>query len=69
VILAAIVTIIQAVFGGGRITVQAGVTMLCVIALLMIPARFYNRYIGRFVPLRRVQADMLGAVTRPVSGE
>jgi branched-chain amino acid transport system permease protein len=68
-ILAVVVTIIQAVFVGGRITEQAATTMLCVIALLMLPARHYNRYIGRFAPSRRAQPEVLGAVTKPVSGE
>jgi branched-chain amino acid transport system permease protein len=68
-ILAVIVTVIQAVFVGGRITGQAAITMLCVIALLMIPARLYNSTIGRFAPSRRAQPEVLGAVTKPASGE
>jgi branched-chain amino acid transport system permease protein len=68
-ILALIVTVIQAVFIGGRITGQAAITMLCVIVLLMIPARLYNRYIGRFAPPRHAPSDMLGAVTESASGE
>jgi branched-chain amino acid transport system permease protein len=68
-ILAVLVTVIQAVFVGGRITGQAAITMLCVIALLMIPARLYNRTIGRFAPSRRTQPEVLGAVTKPASGE
>jgi branched-chain amino acid transport system permease protein len=68
-ILAVPVTVFQAVFIGGRITAQAAITMLCVIALLMIPARLYDRYIGRFVPSRRTQADMPDAITETASGE
>jgi branched-chain amino acid transport system permease protein len=68
-ILAAIITVIQAVFIGGRITGQAAITMLCVIALLMIPLRIYNRYFGRFAPSRRAQPEVVGAVTKPASGE
>jgi branched-chain amino acid transport system permease protein len=69
VILAALVTVIQAVFVGGRITGQAAVTMLCVIALLMIPARLYNRYIGRYAPSRSKQTEVQSAITEPTAGE
>jgi branched-chain amino acid transport system permease protein len=68
-IVAVIAVVIQAAFIGGRITEQAALTMLCVIALLMIPARFYNRYIGRYVPSRSAHTEVLGAVTEPASGE
>ena len=68
-ILATIVTIIQVAFSGGRITEQAAVTMLCVIALLMIPAWLYNRYIGRYILPRGARASARGAVAETGSGE
>ncbi len=48
--LALLVVVIQALAIGGRITVQFAVMLLFVIALLMIPQRFYDTVIGRFVP-------------------
>jgi branched-chain amino acid transport system permease protein len=68
-ILALIVTVFQVLFVGGRITGQAAVTMLCVIALLMVPARFYHRYIGRFASSRQSSPETLVTVTEPASGE
>ncbi|MCA9910714.1 MAG: branched-chain amino acid ABC transporter permease, partial [Anaerolineae bacterium] len=69
VILAAIVTVVQAVFIGGRITGQAAVTMLLIIALLMIPARFYNQYIGRYFPSRRLDGGTMGTAAESAIGE
>jgi branched-chain amino acid transport system permease protein len=63
------VLLIQAVFVGGRLTEQAAVIMLAVIALLMIPERFYQRTIGQIVPTRRAALDSTKPMTEPASGE
>lgn len=67
-ILAVIVTVFQVAFIGGRITEQAAVMMLCVIALLMIPTRLYNHSLGRYFP-PRITADEAVVTERVVPAE
>jgi branched-chain amino acid transport system permease protein len=67
--LASVVIVIQALTIGGRLTEQAAVTMLLVVVLLIIPERFYNRYVGRFVPTRAVMPDAILPATESAGGE
>jgi hypothetical protein len=68
IVLAMIVIVLQALFVGGRITEQASVVMLVVVGLLMIPTGFYNRFIGRYVPLHRLPVKATGPVPEPSAG-
>jgi hypothetical protein len=42
---------------------------LLVVVLLIIPERFYNRYVGRFVPTRAVMPDAILPATESAGGE
>jgi branched-chain amino acid transport system permease protein len=50
--LAILVTVLQIIFVDARITENAAITMLFVIALVIIPNRLYERTLGRFMPVR-----------------
>jgi branched-chain amino acid transport system permease protein len=68
-ILAGLVTLLQALFIGGRITNQAALTMLVVLALLMIPPPLYRRSIGRLLPAPRPPVATRSAAAEALPGE
>lgn len=68
-ILAVVVGLIQAQFFGGRVTEQAAVVMLVVVALLMIPERLYQRLLGRLFSTQSARVEPVKTITEPASGE